>query len=113
MKPEPNITLPCEVISVHDGDTLSVDVIVRANVRLLDCWAKELREEGGPFARNALAELALGRKGVIQIPLLNADNLADLLTFGRVLAKVWVDGSDKDLSSQMVERGLAMVEKKQ
>lgn len=51
------------VLSVHDGDTLTLDldlgfsVHVRASVRLLGCNARELSEPGGKEARDHLRAL--------------------------------------------------------
>jgi endonuclease YncB( thermonuclease family) len=41
----------------------------------------------------------------LEIPLDRADNLADVLTLGRVLGRVWIDG--KDVGAVMVSEGLA------
>jgi endonuclease YncB( thermonuclease family) len=109
-QPKPSITLPCEVVSVHDGDTLTVDVKVRMNVRLLDCWAKELNEPGGTKARDRLRELAAGEDEVIEIPLAGKQSLSDVLTLDRVLGRVWVNG--KDVGDVLVKERLATREKR-
>jgi len=100
---QPHIVLPCKVVHVHDGDTLTAEVTLRANVRLLDCWAPELREAGGAESRAKLTELASGKTGLLIIPLGN--DLGDSLTFGRVLGRIEIDG--RDVSQQMVESGHA------
>jgi endonuclease YncB( thermonuclease family) len=103
--PKPAITLPCKIVHVTDGDTLTVEVRMRVNTRLLSCWSPELREPKGPAARDHLTALAAGRDGTLEIPLDRADNLADVLTLGRVLGRVWIDG--KDVGAVMVSEGLA------
>jgi endonuclease YncB( thermonuclease family) len=107
--PKPAITVPCHVVSVHDGDTLTVEVRMRVNTRLLSCWSPELREPKGPAARDHLTALAAGRDGTLEIPFDRADNASDLFTFGRVLGRVWIDG--KDVGEVMVADGFATREK--
>ena len=41
------LTLPGNVLDVHDGDTVTVEVKRTLRIRLLDCWAPELRDAGG------------------------------------------------------------------
>lgn len=100
---QPQLVLPCKVISVHDGDTLTAEVTLRMNVRLLECWAPELDELGGVESRAKLIELTDGKTGMLTIPL--GDDLGDSLTFGRVLGRVEIDG--RDVSNQMVASGRA------
>lgn len=100
---QPQLVLPCRVVSVHDGDTLTAEVTLRMNVRLLDCWAPELREPGGKESRDKLVEIAGGKSGLLTVPL--GDDLGDSLTFGRVLGRLEIDGHD--VSEQMVESGRA------
>lgn len=88
----PTLNLPCEVLEVYDGDTATVQVKINVRVRLLDCWAPELRA-GGKASREHLKEIApVGKEGVLQIPLGGATRLDDLFTFGRILGDVWIDG---------------------
>jgi endonuclease YncB( thermonuclease family) len=54
----------CFIVDVHDGDTIKVDIdfgqhfwVKERSVRLDGISARELREEGGKEARDALAEL--------------------------------------------------------
>lgn len=100
---QPQLVLPCRVVSVHDGDTLTAEVTLRANIRLLDCWAPELRDVGGVESRAKLTELASGKTGLLTIPLGN--DVGDSLTFSRVLGRIEIDG--RDVSKQMVESGRA------
>lgn len=109
------ISVPCEVVEVYDGDTMTVRVSVDLRVRLLDCWAPELKTRDaaekvkGAAAMEHLRKLApTGSKAQLTIPL-NGDRLDDILTLGRVLGRVSVDG--KDLSEQQVKAGHARVSK--
>lgn len=114
-EPRGTISVPCEVVEVYDGDTMTVRVSVDLRVRLLDCWAPELKTRDaaekvkGVAAMEHLRKLApSGAKAQLTIPL-NGDRLDDILTFGRVLGRVSVDG--KDLSEQQVKAGHARVMK--
>lgn len=98
--PEPALTLPCRVVSVHDGDTLTVELRLLVNVRLLDCWAPELKDKGGIEARDYLTELSHNKRAVLHVPLGDRGKLSDCLSFGRVLGDVWVN--DCNLSAEMV-----------
>ena len=106
-QPPRGLALPAYVVSVHDGDTLTVDVTVRVNVRLCgdgtdeECWAPELREPGGIAAREHLKRLALGQRGTLVIPIGDAQNLSQLFSLGRVLGDVWIEGHS--LSQRQIE----------
>ena len=102
--PSAAITLPCRVVSVHDGDTCTIELTTRANIRLLDCWAPELSEgESGQRARQRLAELVEGKEGLVTIPV--HETLGKSFTFGRLLARLRVD--NRDVSEAMVSEGFA------
>lgn len=108
MQPPLGLTLPCTILKVHDGDTLTVEVRIVANVRLCgdgkrECWAPELSEPGGIQSRDHLAGMALGSSGRLHIPIGDkASNISALLTMGRVLGDVWVDDSAESLSEWQV-----------
>lgn len=107
--PQPMVQLPCRILSVHDGDTLTVEVVTVVNVRLLDCWAPELSQAGGTAARDNLKELAkVGTKGVITVPL--HDNFSKSWTFGRLLGSVSVEGGG-DLAKAQRGAGHATLKK--
>lgn len=105
------------VTEVYDGDTLTGTVTIPVRIRLLDCWAPELR--GGTEASKELAklstdnlkQLAEGKRGTIWIPWEHAHRSDDVLTFGRVLAHVWINGQAKSVSQQQVESGFATAAK--
>lgn len=102
---QPVISLPAKIVDVHDGDTLTAEVTIRAKIRLRDCWAKELKEPGGDIAKQFLVTLANGKPCTINVPLGNANDIGDVMTFGRVLANVSVDG--KDMATEMINAGHA------
>jgi len=70
--PGQGLSLPCKVVKVYDGDTVTVDVTIRCRVRLIDCWAPELRDPGGKESQKHLAQIALDKNGTLQIPSANA-----------------------------------------
>jgi endonuclease YncB( thermonuclease family) len=114
-QPRGQISVPCEVVEVYDGDTMTVRVSVDLRVRLLDCWAPELKTKDqaekvkGIASMEHLRRLApSGSKAQLTIPL-NGDRLDDVLTLGRVLGRVSVDG--KDLSEQQVKASHARASK--
>jgi len=109
----------CKIVSVHDGDSLTVIVPVKLQCRFLDCWSPELSrpafdKDGKPIlnpktgkqkmepnpkgvrARDNLKRLAEGKSGVIHIPFDNGESIdvGKLFTFGRVLCKIEVNGDD-------------------
>lgn len=103
----PSITLPCRILSVHDGDTCTIELTTRANLRLLDCWAPELADgEAGEKAKQRLTQLVEGKAGLVTIPV--HDSLGKSFTFGRVLARLRVD--DRDVSEVLVSEGHATKE---
>lgn len=114
-QPRSQISVPCEVVEVYDGDTMTVRVSMDLRIRLLDCWAPEVKTKDdaekvkGIAARNHLQKLApVGSAAQLMIPL-NGDRLDNILTLGRVLGRVSVDG--RDLSEQQVKAGHAKVSK--
>jgi endonuclease YncB( thermonuclease family) len=109
--PAPQITLPCVITDVHDGDTVTCEVRIPIQVRLLDCWAPELATPEGRTAATYLRGLAKGKSGVLQIPLDHARRTDDVLTLGRTLGNVWIDGDQKSLSERQIAAGRATVKK--
>lgn len=89
------------VTRVHDGDTPYVDVHLGWEVwfrdepvRLLDCWAPELREAGGPESKAAL-ELLLDADATL--PGFQAGKRVILRShgrekYGRLLGEIYADG---------------------
>lgn len=105
------VTLPAKVVGVIDGDTIEVDVSRRLRIRLLDCWAPECRttdpeeKERGFAAKEFLHELIHGQEVTVQIDLEPDERFGDQMSFGRVLAHVYLDGMD--VSQAVVAAGHA------
>lgn len=102
--PTPGWTTHARVVRVIDGDTLEVDVTRRLQVRLLDCWAPESRTLNltekvlGLAAKAAIQKLLkAGDVVTVQFPTDaqgEDQDLAKIITMGRLLGSVWVDGKD-------------------
>ena len=110
-QPPLGITARAYVTRILDGDTVELELRLPVRVRLLDCWAPELRTPEGPASKEALTKLLpVGSKVVLHVPTTKAKNASDVLTFGRVLGHIWRKG--KNASAEMVQQGFA-TEKKQ
>lgn len=130
--PLAGITVPCEVIEWHDGDTCTVRVSVDVRVRLLDCWAPEIKgrkltddekkltkaeqlaivakinaekQRGNDSLASAMRFAPVGSKGQLQIPLEGYERTDDAFTLGRLLGRVWING--QDVSRSQVDSGHA------
>jgi endonuclease YncB( thermonuclease family) len=102
--PTPNLTLPCTVVEVTDGDTVVVELRLVASVRLKDCWAKELGSGGEP-AKRRLTKLAESKDATLSIDLSEAKRLGDVYSFGRVIGTLWIDGTC--VNRRLVKEGFA------
>lgn len=109
--PTPQIVVPCRVIDGYrDGDTLTAEVTLRMRVRLIDCWAPEItgkEKTEGLKSKKRLEELALGKTGLLTVPLF--EDLGKSTTLSRIAGRLTIDG--KDISEQMVREGFATKEK--
>lgn len=110
----PQITLPCEVIEVVDGDTVTVRFKIDARVRLLDCWAAEKKQTSTPgekqrglAARDFLKEHALNKQATIQLPLQGTDRLDKAFTFGRLKGSIRLRDSSLTIGQTMIAAGHA------
>jgi len=103
-----------ELVSVYDGDTITVrkSVIERLvdpsnkevyRIRLFGIAAKELKENGGKQARNALRSL-IGDSRYIKVKFTGARS------FDRYVARTYVDG--KSLGWLMVTAGHASISRR-
>lgn len=90
--------LQARVVSVHDGDTLTVLVEHRqVKVRLTDIDAPELRQPFGTKSRQSLAEMCFGKTATLDVR--GHDR------YRRALARVTCSGTDAN--EEQVRRGLA------
>lgn len=113
--PQPAIITPCEIVEWYDGDTATVRLSLDIRVRLLDCWSPEVKttdleeKKRGIASRDYVrSRYPAGSDATLEIPL-RGERLDDVLTLGRVLGRIWVNG--RDVSSDQVESGYATREK--
>ena len=110
--PPLGLTARAVVDRVIDGDTIVVMVQWPVTIRLRDCWAAEQNTEAGKEATAYMDGLTpVGSKIVFQAASKDADSLGDLMSFGRVIGDVWVDGRDESVSEIMVSAGHATARK--
>ena len=108
--PAPGLTLDGKCVRVLDGDTIEVESTVRYRIRLLDCWAPELRtsnvaeKQRGLKSKSRMVQLAEGKPLRITIPL--TGDLGDATTMSRVLGRAWLEDG-RELSEIMVSENLA------
>lgn len=104
MKAPPlGVILPATAIEIVDGDTIRVETRILSTVRLLGCWARELKEPGGIESRDNLIRAARGQHGRLHIPMGEGiKNISELLTLGRVLGDFWLDDATESLSEMQV-----------
>ena len=106
---KPQMTLPIKVTEVYDGDTITVEVKIPVRVRLLDCWAPEIKGTKGAEHQAALAsrdhlkKISLGKRGLLVVPLTELRSIGDLFSFDRILARLYVDESQTDVSVEQVK----------
>ena len=110
-------TVQCKVVQVYDGDTVVVEIRKRVRVRLLDCWAPEVRtkdaaekKRGNASKANLQALLPEGSDATLHIP--GSVDIGRSLTFGRFLGHMWADAEDDNVSVQQVAAGHATEMKK-
>ncbi len=120
-QPEQNLTTKAVVKEVYDGDTVVVTIQKDFRVRMLDCWAPEIKtrnpeeKKRGEESRDFLKSLVnIDDEVIVEIPM--TDRIQDSFTFGRVLAYLWkdIDGDGKldDVSDVMIQKGFATKTKK-
>ena len=120
--PAVGLTLPGRVVSVHDGDTLNVEVRILVNVRLLDCWCPEIGEKDEKLraisleGREYIRSLALRKEVLVNVPITDRESVVrsgTSLTFARVLGNIWLadEPNGPDLAARLVQKKLAATEK--
>lgn len=108
--PEPGWTTEARVLRVLDGDTVEVEIRRVVRVRLLDCWAPELRggtpktKRAARESRESLEDLVAEKSVVLHVPVRTA-RIQDVFSFGRILGHVWI--GDTNASAFQVEAGHA------
>lgn len=92
--------LPGRVVSIHDGDTLTVLIEHRqVRVRLTEIDAPELRQPFGARSKQSLSELCFGKAAELAVR--SHDR------YGRTLAQVTCAG--RNANAEQVRRGYAWI----
>ena len=110
--PDKAITADAEIVEWYDGDTAVVNVTTQYRVRLLDCWAPEVRgdeKESGLKSKEYIKSIC-PEGSTVRLKIPTTGRLQDSLTFGRVLGEIWSqseDGEWHNVSDQMVKEGFA------
>lgn len=113
--PQPGWVTTAKVIEVYDGDTVTVEIRKQLRVRLLDCWAPEIRTKdqaekaAGIKSRDYLRGLIDQKEVILSVPARR--RIGDSFSFDRALGRIFIDG--KDVSTLQVEAGMATKEKLQ
>lgn len=111
--PQLGLTARATVDRVIDGDTIVVTFHWPVTIRLRDCWAPEVHgaeSEQGLEAKDFVRSLApVGTDVIVHAGTPDANNLGDLMSFGRVVGDVWIGG--RNLSEAIVRAGHATAEK--
>lgn len=109
--PQIGYTVKGKVERVVDGDTLEVVITKKLKVRLLDCWAPEMKEAGGPESKAFMQNLVEGREVYLLIP--GDEEEFGNFTFGRVLGRVLLhtETGIVDVAKESVGAGHATVGK--
>lgn len=119
-QPDLKTILPAKVVSIQDGDTITVEFSFRANIRLKDCWAPETRTKDEVEKKKGLESkeflksmLKPGDDVIIEVPY--SPNMSNSLTLSRILGYVYkdLDGDNKpeNISKEMVKAGMAKEQK--
>ncbi len=114
-EPQPQHTFSGRISRVIDGDTVEVEVCRKMVVRLRDCWAPETKRTRHPSekalgieAKERMENLAkISERCAVRILPDGDDDIGDGLTFGRVVADVWLGDGIGWLSDRMIESGQA------
>jgi len=114
------VVLPAKVKSIYDGDTITVEFTVKSNIRLLDCWAPEVKTKDPAEKKRGLESkkhleslIQPGDNVVLEIPY--DGSIGDSVSMSRFLAKVYKDvdgdGKEDNISAIMVRDGYAKEKK--
>ena len=125
-KPPHGIMTEGRLVKVYDGDTVELEFKYKVRVRLLDCWAPEIRtrnlkrKAAGLHSRNVLAHSIPSAKYDINkntfyadepvhlyIPIEEARHLGEVFSMGRVLGTVYLVDEEQSISDKQVQAGQA------
>lgn len=110
------LELPARVVSIYDGDTVTLEFNVKANVRLLDCWAPEIKTKDQQEKLRGVASkkyleglLKINEEVSVRIPF--DGNISNSVSLSRILGSVYKDvdgdGIKDNISDIMTKQGYA------
>lgn len=110
------VEIPAKVVSVYDGDTVTLEFNVKANVRLLDCWAPEIKTKDQQEKLRGLASkkhlenlLKTNEEVSVRIPF--DGNISNSISLSRILGNIYKDidgdGVKDNISDIMTKQGYA------
>lgn len=110
-RPPPGLCIPVVVHQVRDADTIVVRLPrspYRWPIRLIECWAPELKTEAGKKAKAFVEDVVADVDQLyLWIPAPGeVENLLKNLTFDRLLGHLFID-SETTLSEMIVRAGHA------
>mgnify|MGYP001176067646 CR=1 FL=1 len=111
--PQPGWVTRAKVVEVYDGDTVTVEIRKRIRVRLLNCWAPEIRttdeaeKAKGIAARDYLRKVLYQKDVILSVPA--GEEVGKSFSFDRALGLIYID--DRSASELMVESGHATRDK--
>ncbi len=111
--PQGSFRTKAKVVKVYDGDTVTVEIKYTLKVRLIDCWAEEIKDKDEEKkklaieARDYLSSLVKDKEVDLEIPI--NESISNSITLNRFLGRIYVE--NQDVSSIMVEKGFAKKEK--
>jgi endonuclease YncB( thermonuclease family) len=114
--PPRGISTTAVVEEWYDGDTATVTLSLQCKIRMLDCWAPEVRGSErllGLKSKEHIQKL-VPEGSTVRLFIPTTGRLQDSLTFGRALGSMWIendDGTFTNVSDQMVKDGFATKDK--
>ena len=110
---------PMVIVSVHDADTCRAfldrggDDWWLVNVRLHGCAARELKDPGGPEARDYLRGLLSPITPPTLLDMFNPRRQGECESLrwdkyaGRIIGRIWLPGFAHDVSTLLIQAGFA------
>jgi endonuclease YncB( thermonuclease family) len=115
-EPSQRLATSARVKRIIDGDTLVLEVTKELRVRMLDCWAAEIRtknleEKNKGLAAKKYLESLINTDDIVLVDIPITEKLQDSISLGRFLAYIYADtdgdGILDNISDLMVKAGHA------
>lgn len=113
-QPPYGLTFRAKVVRVLDGDTIDVEVTRKVRIRLIDCWAPEVRTRDeqeklrGYAAKTYLEDLIQNEQVRVHVPVEPGQRVGESFSFSRALGHVWLEGGgEQTIAETMISAGHA------